>query len=103
MGPVDLYPVSFTKNDLVDAPHDEVLFFLLAGHVHNELHVLLRVLLLSTPADGAPKPLEAAQTVTGHLMMRLLGAKLFEAWELLRYRFQGLLVSYGEQLPPDTA
>jgi len=65
-------------------------FFLLAGHIYNELNSLNKIFswCLSNPNASQQSPIESlAQGTQAMIYARVLAGKLFEAWEALRKGF----------------
>jgi len=71
-------------------------FFLLAGHIQNELNSLHKVFawcLHSDPTVGSSEIEKLADGVQAQIYARLLAGKLLEAWEALRSAYFGKIIS----------
>lgn len=69
-------------------------FFLLAGHMQNELNSLHKVLAWCLKSEGPTSPVESlANGVQAQLYARLLAGKLLEAWNALGTAFFGTKIS----------
>ena len=92
--------IRLSKAVLADIPREEVELFLSLGHLHNEL-ALLQKLLLWSFRNEAIEPDMQGQLTQSMMLLRCLGARLFEGWQTLRKDFFGAKIS--KYYEPDLA
>lgn len=92
--------LSYTKSDLSGVPEEEAVFFLMACQLHNDLAVLLRLLLQNRIENDAPEPVRAATGVTQLLLIRMIAGRTHEGWTLVRAKFQKIFQEYGDEIGP---
>ena len=83
-----VYQVNFTKEKLAAMPADERRLLLLLGAAFNEINVLINLILMASQATPDLKLVDDVQTGQVFVLIRTLGGKLYEAWDLFTKRFQ---------------
>jgi hypothetical protein len=97
-----LYPVTYDKKMLANAPEDECLVFFTLAQIANDIFMLQRATLIYLQApEGEPKPIPFARTSTALCFAQILAGKLYEACSFLtRNAVHGPLVaSYSREFP----
>lgn len=97
--------VELEKNKLLSIPEDECIFFIVLGHVANELNAFTKMLYWSanTPANNEIE--DHGRNTMELLLIRVLAGKLSEAWKLFKKSFFGKALSrgYESKLDPKAA
>lgn len=80
-----LYPVTYTKAQLVSVPEGErVMHFMLCG-VANTVQMLQRTIILNlAPVKDEHRAVTAGRTAMGVMLMQVLAGRLYEAWVVLQ-------------------
>ena len=89
--------ISLPKALLAQMPASERSFFLLAGHMQNELNSLNKALawcLHREPSRKSSAIESLANGVQAQIYARLLAGKLFEAWKALKPAYFGAKISH---------
>lgn len=79
--------VAIPKEVLRGLTRKEREFFLLVGGLGNELNILNKLLLFSSTTVLPSQPENEGNATQNMLLLKLLGGKLNEGWELIRKRF----------------
>ena len=83
---ITVYEFEIGKRDLLKAPERERVFFILLGHIFNEIVILNKIALANDSAHNAEDIARAeshAYAVQGMFLAKLLMAKIFEGWDKL--------------------
>lgn len=89
--PIERFRLS--KDALADVPPQEVELFLALGHLHNELTLLQKLVIWSFCGEDAAEPHLQAQITQSMILLRYLGATIFEGWQTLQKEFFGRRIS----------
>jgi hypothetical protein len=82
----------FTAGDLKHLDLDEAPYVIMAGHLANEISALNKLVLYTTGTYANPANRDAS-AVWGLMLIRLLGGKLYEGWEMVKRQYFGSKVS----------
>jgi hypothetical protein len=86
---VELRRVNLTKSDIDRIPADERFFYIVAGHLANEVSILHKLLIIGgNSLDREGPPGEAAH-VQQFLLIKLLAGRLHEANDLISQHYYG--------------
>jgi hypothetical protein len=81
-----VFRISLTKAHLDQIPHDERVFYLMAGQLSNDINILTKLLWFAfnqhMKTEGVVKEASLSQTV-----VKLLAGKLYEGHSLIRSLF----------------
>ncbi len=80
---ITVHELVVSKNELLKAPDRERLFFILLGHLGNEIVILNKIALAFDNSVRTEDVKSKAYAVQGVLVAKLLIAKMFEGWEKL--------------------
>ncbi len=82
------------REALREVPREEVELFLTLGHLHNELALFQRLVIWSFSArEGMPEPHLQAQMTQTMILLRYLGARMFEGWQTIVKDYFGRKIS----------
>lgn len=97
---IKIYPVRYTKADLMAAPENERLFHLMAGQCANDLNVLAKLHLM-TANSATDSRLEGVETsAVGSFVIRQMVGRLYEAWNLFKDSFNLIYRTYEDEWSP---
>jgi len=100
---MELYKVSVDNKEFRTLPQKEVLFFVQAGAILNELNILHKFLAISNRAVKGTVETKAQNSQTLFILSILTG-KLWESWRFLEKSFFGTKISKNyDQLLPEKA
>jgi hypothetical protein len=85
---VMVFRLDLSKRKLATLPAAERRLLLLLGHASNEINVLRKLTIMSHQAKLKNKSVAYVQTWQTLFLMRLLIAKIHEAWDLFEKRFR---------------
>jgi hypothetical protein len=101
---VRVQEISLPIDKLKAAPADELHFFLLGGHLSNEITILTKLAAFATGFPVKPQVTARAGATQTALLVRLLFGKLFDGWKLVEERFNKRTYSakYLKEMPADS-
>lgn len=79
--------VQMPKTSLDRISHEERQFFLLCGHVANEINVLNKLFYWASNFDESEEIITRAHMAQSLVIGKLLTGKLWEAWKIIQQRF----------------
>ena len=82
---ISFHTLKFSKNDLLAAPRDERLFYLMAGSLANDLQMLMKTVAVILEGGPQERHQIANQTDSAYslLFLRIIARKLHEGSKLL--------------------
>lgn len=83
-----IFRLDLTKRKLAGLPPAERRLLLLLGHASNEINVLRKLTIMSRQAQLKNRSVDYVQAWQTLFLMRLLIAKIHEAWDLFEKRFR---------------
>lgn len=97
---MNIQKISLTKEHLTLFPERERVFFILLGHIANEISVLTKLLILSENKSEI-EVVKKAYSMQTSIIARIIIGKLYESWEVIRKNFFGSSLSkkYESKLP----
>jgi|LQYC01.1.fsa_nt_gi hypothetical protein len=78
---IDKYVIP--KNKLLSFSKEKRNFFILLGHMQNEINILLKCILFKLDFDTTNEPQHMGDMSYSLMFLRLMASKLFAAWEIL--------------------
>lgn len=88
-----LSSVNLAADDVAQLPDAERGFLLLAGHLHNEIAILNKMVVWSISAGSRPTSHDVVEGSQALFIAKLLGGKVCEAWDALEVGFFGNRIS----------
>jgi hypothetical protein len=98
-----IFKKRFSKSELNNIPEDERYFFLLIGHLANELNILQKLIIMCYKLPAKNKANERAHLSQVLTIVKILVGKVWEGWELIRKAFFATRLSreYDSLLSPE--
>jgi len=81
---VRLSKVELDRNELLELSDDELTFFLAFGDHANEINAVTKLMYWAGGEDAAASPQAHGRQTMLVFLLRILGGKLFEGWQLLQ-------------------
>ena len=97
-----VYKASIPRKDIEALPENELIFFIQACRILNDINILHKTTTISNKTVGSEVERKAQNSQSLFFLM-LLAGKLFEGWDLLQKSFFGSNLSkkYENQFPKD--
>jgi len=91
---MQLYKLIIHKNKLDNIPENERVFFILAGHISNELNVLRKFIIYCSNLEPKMDHILNSQLTQSLIIIRVTIGKIYEAWRIIRKIFYGNNLSF---------
>lgn len=101
---MELHKFIIKKSKLNNIPEDELILFIMIGHIFNELNILNKLLVYFSDVPKSQKCLEQANNALFLFSDKILIGKLQEAWLVLKELFleKNFRVSYESKLSQES-
>lgn len=91
---VDVFELRYTKADLMAAPDNERIFYLLATGLMNDIQVLIRQYIIAARQDEDDRVRLDGASAIGMLNLRLLAGRFYEGWTLIQNEWPAIEEGY---------